>query len=118
MLKNLSSYNVYLACGVTDLRKSIDGLSILVQESFELNPFSKCLYVFCNRRKDKIKILYWNNDGFWLYYKRLEKGTFKWPSETGGKTLNIDERQLRWLLDGLALEQRQAHKPINERIII
>ncbi len=116
MLKN--PYNVYLACGVTDLRKSIDGLAILVQESFELDPFSKCLFVFCNRTKDKIKILQWDDNGFWLYYKRLEKGIFKWPSASNARTLNVDGRQLRWLLDGLSLEQTKAHKPVNERIII
>jgi transposase len=118
MLKNINSYNVYLACGAIDLRKSIDGLAVLVQESFELDPFSKCLFVFCNRTKDKIKILQWDDNGFWLYYKRLEKGTFKWPSSSKGKTLNIDERQLRWLLDGLLLEQLEAHKPVEQRIII
>ena len=66
MLKNFESYDVYLAPGVTDLRKSIDGLSLIVQESFELNPFSKSLFVFCNRKKDKIKILQWEYSGFWL----------------------------------------------------
>jgi Transposase and inactivated derivatives len=117
MLKNINSYNVYLACGATDLRKSIDGLAILVQENFNLDPFSKCLFVFCNRNKDKVKILQWDHNGFWLYYKRLEKGTFKWPSPSSGKTLSIDERQLRWLLDGLTLKQLEAHKSVNQRII-
>jgi transposase len=117
MLGNVVVDNVYLACGVTDLRKSIDGLSIIVQESFNLDPFSRCLFVFSNRNKDKIKILEWENDGFWLHYKRLEKGRFKWPSNKG-ETLNISQRQLRWLLDGLTLDQKQAHKPVKERIII
>lgn len=118
MLKEISAYNVYLACGATDLRKSINGLAVCIQESFQLDPFSKCLFVFCNRRKDKIKILQWESTGFWLHYKRLEKGVFKWPSTSQGKTLNVDERQLRWLLDGLSLEQADAHRPIEERIII
>jgi len=114
--------NVYLACGITDFRKNIDGLAIIVQESFNLDPFSRCLFVFSNRNKDKLKILEWENDGFWLHYKRLEKGKFKWPSNKEGETLNISQRQLRWLLDGLTLEQKQAqkqaHKPVTERIII
>ena len=118
MLKNTSINRVHLACGATDLRKSIDGLSILVQEYFQLDPFSNCLFVFCNRSKDKIKILHWDHNGFWLYYKRLEKGRFKWPSTGDGTTLNISEREFRWLLDGLSLEQKQAHKAVNERIII
>jgi transposase len=64
---------VYLAQGITDLRKSIDGLVIIVQETFKLDPFSRNFFVFCNRKKDKIKILEWNFDGYWLHYKRLEK---------------------------------------------
>jgi len=118
MLEDVLVGNVYLACGSTDFRKSIDGLAIIVQESFNLDPFSRCLFVFSNRNKDKVKILEWENDGFWLHYKRLEKGKFKWPSNKEGETLNISRRQLRWLLDGLTLEQKQAHKPVKERMII
>jgi transposase len=109
---------VYLALGATDLRKSIDGLSILVQESFNLDPFSRSLFVFCNRKKDKIKILEWDNNGFWLYYKRLEKGTFQWPDKSESKTILIEDRQFRWLLDGLSIEQRGAHRAVQERTII
>lgn len=118
MLGDISVDNVYLACGVTDLRKSIDGLAIIVQESFNLDPFSRCLFVFSNRSRNKIKILQWEHDGFWLHYKRLEKGIFNWPSNKKSETLNISKRQLRWLLDGLTLDQKQAHKSVNERIII
>lgn len=118
MLTNMGIDSVYLACGVTDLRKSIDGLAILVQESFQLDPFSRCLFVFCNRRKDKIKILQWEHSGFWLHYKRLEKGIFQWPTEAQGQTVHIKERELRWLLDGLSIMQKQAHKEVVERMII
>lgn len=104
--------------GVTDLRKSIDGLSILVQESFELDPFSKSLFVFCNRKRDKIKILEWNLDGFWLHYKRLEKSTFRWPSDLNSKTMLVNNREFRWLLDGLDIDQKGAHKEVKERIVI
>lgn len=118
MLNNTLIDRVYLACGATDLRKSIDGLAILVQESFKLDPFSRCLFVFCNRKKDKIKILHWEHNGFWLYYKRLEKGFFHWPSSPKGQALSIGERELRWLLDGLSLEQKQAHQAVNQRLLI
>jgi len=118
MLGDIVAGNVYLACGVTDFRKSIDGLAIIVKETFNLDPFSRCLFVFSNRRKDKLKILEWENDGFWLHYKRLEKGTFRWPSNKEGETLTISQRQLRWLLDGLTIEQKQAHKPVKQRMII
>lgn len=109
---------VYLALGSTDLRKSIDGLAIIVQESFGLDPFSKNLFVFCNRKRDKIKILEWDHNGFWLHYKRLEKGHFKWPSGSKGSANSITERELRWLLDGLDIQQKSAHKAVNQRVLI
>ncbi|NMA66389.1 MAG: IS66 family insertion sequence element accessory protein TnpB [Clostridiaceae bacterium] len=74
MINEISNRQVYLASGSTDLRKSIDGLAVLVKESFELDPFSPCLFVFCNKKRDKIKILQWEHNGFWLHYRRLEKG--------------------------------------------
>ena len=104
---------VYLALGATDLRKSIDGLSLIVSQKFKLDPFSRNLYVFCNRKQDKIKILEWSPSGFWLHYKRLEKDKFKWPDH-GGLHVSIDERSFRWLLDGLTIEER-AHKAVLER---
>ncbi len=117
MLKNKGAAQVYLAVGPTDLRKSIDGLAVLVQQQFKLDPFSPSLFVFCNRKKDKIKILEWDLDGFWLYYKRLEKGKFQWPQ--GNKnTLEVNERELRWLIDGLSLLQNDAHQEVEERTII
>ena len=118
MLEQNSFDKVYLAVGVTDLRKSIDGLAIIPQESFKLDPFSNCLFVFCNRKKDKIKILEWQHNGFWLHYKRLEKETFKWPDSSSDKTLLLSIRELRWLLDGLPIKQKSAHKEVKERMII
>ena len=109
---------VYLALGVTDLRKSVDGLALIVQEQFKLDPFSRNLYVFCNRKRDKIKILEWDTSGFWLHYKRLEKDKFRWPDEIQGTHVSIDERSFRWLLDGLTIRERAAHKPVLERQII
>jgi transposase len=110
---------VYLAVGATDLRKSIDGLSIIVQEHFQLDPFSKYLFVFCNRRKDKIKVLEWESTGFWLHYKRLEKGHFQWPDgKSKGQSLAISQREFRWLLDGLSLQQKEANPEVHERIIV
>ena len=114
---NNNAVGVYLACGETDLRKSIDGLAAIVQMRFKLDPFSNSLFIFCNKSKDKIKILQWDNSGFWLHYKRLEKGKFKWPmNETEVKT--ITPRQLGWLLDGLSLDQPKAHKEVIERSFI
>src|SRR5919109_2300598 len=109
MLTLSGSQRVYLATGVTDLRKSIDGLAVLVQEGFGLNPFSPCLFVFCNRERNKLKILHWEHNGFWLFYRRLERGTFQWPRASTNSPMAITPRELRWLLDGLSLEQKKAH---------
>lgn len=69
---------IYLACGYTDLRKSIDGLAVIVQTHLQLDPFENALFVFCNRQMNKLKILHFD-EGFWLYYHRLENNKFKWP---------------------------------------
>lgn len=66
MITETSLERVYLARGATDLRKSIDGLAVLVKEGFQMDPFSPCLFVFCNRKHDKLKILHWEHNGFWL----------------------------------------------------
>lgn len=88
------------------MRKSINGLSAIIQNSFDLDPFEKALFVFCNRQRNRLKILTWEDNGFWLHFKRLERGHFKWP--TGGEsrtmTLNIDE--LWSLIQGPGIEQK------------
>jgi transposase len=93
------------------MRKSINGLSILVQDDLNMDPFSGSLFVFCNRRRTIIKILYWDANGFCVWMKRLEKQFFKWPS-CPEEIVEIDRRQLNWLLDGLDLHQQQAHEPL------
>ncbi|MFD1852270.1 IS66 family insertion sequence element accessory protein TnpB [Oceanobacillus bengalensis] len=118
MITNNHFERVYLAQGSTDLRKSIDGLAVIVKECFELDPFSPCLFVFCNRKRDKLKILQWENNGFWLHYKRLERGTFNWPSDKEDTPLDISSRQFRWLLDGLSIQQKQAHSEVKARTIL
>ena len=97
---------VYLACGYTDLRRGIDGLAGLVQQQFHLNPYQRALFLFCGRRKDRIKGLYWEEDGFLLVYKRLEAGRFQWPRD-GEEAKRITAQQYRWLMEGLEIEQRK-----------
>ncbi|MCL5290178.1 MAG: IS66 family insertion sequence element accessory protein TnpB [Firmicutes bacterium] len=118
MLNETGIDRVYLACGPTDLRKSIDGLAVLVKEGFQLDPFTSRLFVFCNRQCDKLKILQWEHNGFWLHYRRLEKGKFQWPAKNSSGTVAISRRELRWLLDGLSLDQRQAHPKVTANIIL
>lgn len=109
---------VYLAVGSTDMRKSIDGLAAIAQECFKLDPFSSSLFVFCNKNCNKLKILQWENNGFWLHYRRLEKGVFQWPKESNDSPLLLSRRELQWLLDGLSISQKQAHKKIAASVVI
>jgi len=93
---------VYLALGATDMRKQIDGLAVLVEDVLEHNPLSSHLFVFCNRGRDKLKILFWQRNGFWLWYRRLERERFRWPQGTEASgSIEVSARELRWLLDGL-----------------
>ena len=108
MLNDLSlNTQVYLVTGYTDLRRGIDGLAVIVQAQLQLDPFSKALFLFCGRRCDRIKGLLWERDGFLLLYKRLDNGRFQWPrSET--QALMLTPQQIRWLLEGLKIEQPKA----------
>jgi len=105
---------VYLAMGSTDMRKAINGLSVMVSEQMKLDVFSGQLFVFCNRKCTIIKILYWDKNGFCLRQKRLEKDYFKWP-KTSEEVMNITRRELSWLLDGLNI--KKAHKPLKYSMI-
>ena len=105
---------VYLALGFTDMRKSINGLSILVEQFMDLDPFSGDLFVFCNRRQNIIKILYWAQNGFCLWLKRLEEHRFKWP-QNSEQVLQISQKHLEWLLAGLDFSA--AHQQLYYRNI-
>jgi transposase len=101
---------VYIAVGATDMRKSINGLSLLVEAQFELDLFTGNIFVFCNRRQDIVKMLYWSENGFCLWMKRLEKETFKWP-KSELEVLEVNQVALNWLLHGLDLSQ--AHQRLH-----
>ena len=108
---------VYIACGYTDLRCGIDGLASIVQQQFNLDPFSNTLFLFCGRRRDRIKALYWEGNGFVLLYKRLESGSFQWPrKESEAKALT--PQQYRWLMEGLKTEQPKANKTVTGLSVI
>ena len=101
--------DIYIACGYTDMRKSIDGLAAIVQQQFQMDPFSPTLFLFCGKRRDRFKALLWEGDGFILFYKRLENGTFRWP-RSQEEVKPITWQQFRWLMEGLELEQKTAIK--------
>jgi transposase len=88
------------------MRKQVDGLSIMIQTVLKLDPFEPSLFVFCNKGKNRLKILHFDH-GFWLYYHRLEKGKFKWPDKEG--LFNISFEELKWFINGheLRLETRK-----------
>ena len=111
---NLSKVNtVYLACGTTDLRKSIDGLVMLVEAELKLDPFEKALFVFCNKQMNRIKILHFD-EGFWLYYYRLENNRLKWPM-TKDEAIKINKDELSWLLKGYEVRTTSKFKPVKGR---
>lgn len=118
MILDLSSIDrVFLAQGSTDMRLSIDGLAAIVQNTFELDPFSSDLYVFCGKHRDRLKILHWDRNGFWLYYRRLDEGKIRWPDE-GDEPLSIDGRQLKWLVEGLRYEDGRVYPNVHAKYII
>ena len=113
----LDDKRVFLACGHTDMRKSINGLMGIVEGSFNLDPFDGALFVFCNRKRDRVKILEWDGDGFWLYFKRLEKGHFKWPAPGDESTMELTDEELSYLLGGTRVELKLSRNEVFERKI-
>lgn len=91
------------------MRKSINGLSAIVEQEMSLNPFSETVFVFCNRGRDKIKILCWEKNGFILWYKRLEKQRFHWPIGANQEVVTLTGEQLNWLLDGFDIWSNKPH---------
>ncbi|MEE1282420.1 MAG: IS66 family insertion sequence element accessory protein TnpB [Acutalibacteraceae bacterium] len=76
-----SDYKIILCCGATDMRKSINGLSEIVCEQFQLDPRDKIIFAFCNNNRNRIKLLVWADNGFWIHFKRIERGRVVWPTE-------------------------------------
>jgi len=113
----LEGKRVYLACGHTDMRKSINGLVTIVENSFKLDPFDEALFVFCNRNRDRCKIIEWDGDGFWLHFKRLEKGHFRWPTPGAETTMTLTSEELAYLLGGTRVELKIKRKEVFERKI-
>lgn len=105
MLNLPASVKAFIATDATDMRKSIDGLSAMVQSILQKDVFSGHLFVFCNKRGDKIKILYWDRNGFCLWYKRLERGVFRLP-KVQSKVFMIAPNELNLLLEGIDLTDR------------
>ncbi len=112
MISPASGTKVHLAVGATDMRKAIDGLSILVSAHLALDPFSGHVFAFSNRRRTMVKLLFWDRNGFWLLQKRLERQRFRWP-ESKNEVLELSIRELSWLLDGLDIRNISGHNRLN-----
>lgn len=104
---------VYLCREPIDFRKSINGLSVLVEQELALNPFGSALYVFINRQCTKIKVLYWHRNGFCLWLKRLEAEKFAWPRDAEPATQMIGLHEFEWLLEGFDLWANKPHKTLD-----
>lgn len=98
---------VYLHREAIDFRVGLNGLSVLVEQALGMNPFEQALFVFRNKRRDRVKILGWQRNGFWLLMKRLEQDRFIWPDAAAVPTLTVE--QLHWLLDGIDLAVVHKH---------
>lgn len=111
MLSFPASVRIFVAPGVTDMRKSFDGLAHLAREVLKQDPLSGHVFVFSNRRRDRVKILVWDRSGFWLFAKRLEKGTFPWPSPADvGESHRISSTDLGMILGGIDLKRAHRRK--------
>lgn len=101
---------IYLKPGATDMRKSIDTLSVLVEQGMKLNPLDRSCYLFCNKRKDLIKLLYWDDNGFCLWQKKLQVDKYPWPVSEE-EVREISNEKLKLLLTGI--DFTKEHKPIH-----
>lgn len=106
--------NIYISNHFVDMRKSIDGLTLIVHNQFDMNILDHSLFIFTNKARNRIKILYYENNGFWLFLKRMEHGKFKINEFDDGHTKAITSRQLSWLLEGLEYDQNSE----NHRLLI
>lgn len=104
--------HVYLCRDPIDFRKAINGLAALVEQELGLNPFASALYVFTNRQRNKLKVLYWHRNGFCLWLKRLESEKFAWPKDLESMTQTINLQEFEWLLEGFNLWQNKPHKTL------
>lgn len=108
---------IYLICGKTDLRRGIDGLAATITDQYELDPYSRALFLFYGTRKDRFKALYWAGDGFLLLYKRIENGRLQWPTNQN-EVKRLHAKQLQRLLSGWGLEAtvHQTNRPKKARL--
>ena len=99
--------NVYIACGYTDMRKQIDGLAAIVELQYKMEFDDESLFLFCGRKADRIKALFWDGSGYVLLYKRLAGARFQWP-RSEKELKKITPQEFRWLMEGLSIQQKKV----------
>lgn len=112
MLSLPSAIRIFVARDAVDFRKAHDGLLAVIRDAFGDDPFDGSLFVFLNRSRDRLKLLQWDRDGFWLHYKRLEQGTFKLNVKPDGSRCEISRAQLSMLIEGIDLQKRKIREPL------
>ena len=96
---------VFIVYGKTDMRRGIDSLAYIVKKSFNLDPFSGCVFLFCGSRRDRFKALYWDGQGFWLLYKRFENGNLAWPNNED-EVRELSDEQVMRLMQGFTIDPK------------
>ena len=112
MMRPAGEMTVYLHRLPVDFRKAINGLSLIVQEELKLDPYSESLFVFANKARNRIKLLYWERNGFCLWHKRLEKNKFAWPINHDADKVELNIQELNWLLDGFDIWRAPPHQQL------
>lgn len=112
MIKLDDFRKIFIHKTAVDFRKSINGLSEIVQSEMRLDPFAQYLFVFASRDRRKVKMLYWDRTGFALWLKRLEKAKFPWPKKLDGDVIELSARELHWLLDGYEFWKMKPHEEL------
>lgn len=112
MLGDISGISkIFLVTGRTDMRRSIDGLMAIIRDTYQMDPYANALYLFCGKRHNAMKALYFDKDGFCLLYKRLDSnGRFQWP-RNASEVRALTRQEFRWLMEGLSIEQPKAIRP-------
>lgn len=112
MIQWSADIKVYLHREPVDFRKAINGLSVIVQDEMAISPFDPALFVFCNKKRSQLKVLYWDETGFALWQKRLERDKFQWPKRLPEEPVVLDHEQWQWLLRGFDIAQLKPHKTL------
>jgi transposase len=110
MLSVRTGVRIFISTEPTDMRKGFDGLSAIVEHQWGASPFSGDLFVFSNRRRTLLKLLYWDSDGFAIWYKRLEEGTFRIPEPTADGRIELTAAKLAMLLEGIDFTRTRKRK--------